>query len=67
MFNVLQTGHFHRFNVLKHTKQYLHFECPSIYAGGIYDEYEGYHNAPGMTIIKSGEDRKFKSLSYIPL
>lgn len=65
MFNVLRTGHYHRFNVLAQTPDYLHYECPSIFTGGLFEEFLGFHSVPAFTILRNFND--ICSIDYRPL
>jgi len=65
MFNVLKTGHFHRFNILAQNPEYLHYECPSIFTGGLFEEFLGYGTIPSFTILENFND--ICSIEYKPL
>lgn len=53
MYNVLKTGHLHRFNILAQTDEYMHYECPSIFTGGFFEESIGFNSVPAITIIQN--------------
>lgn len=53
MYNVLKTGHLHRFNILAQTDEYMHYECPSIFTGGFFEESLGFNSLPAITIIQN--------------
>jgi len=53
MYNVLKTGHLHRFNIMSQTDEYMHYECPSIFTGGFFEEALGYNSLPAITIIQN--------------
>lgn len=65
MYNVLRTGHYHNFNVLQQTPEYLHYQCPSIYTGGLFEESIGYHSVPAITITQNVNG--IASIDYRPL
>lgn len=51
MYNVLRTGHFHGFNVLRQTNETLHYQCPSIFPGNFFSESIGFDAVPAITIV----------------
>lgn len=53
MYNVLRTGHYHSFNVLQQTPEFLHYQCPSIFTGGLFEETIGYHSVPAITVTQN--------------
>ena len=65
MFNVLKTGHFHRFNILEQNPEYLHYECPSVFTGGLFEEFLGFGTIPSFTILENFND--ICSIEYKPL
>lgn len=53
MYNILRTGHYHGFNVLRQTQDNLHFQCPSIFTGNFFSESIGFDAVPGITITQN--------------
>lgn len=53
MYNVLRTGHYHGFNVLRQTQDNLHYQCPSVFTGNFFSESIGFDAVPGITICRN--------------
>jgi len=53
IYNVLRTGHYHGFNVLRQTQDNLHYQCPSIFTGNFFSESIGFDAVPGITICQN--------------
>lgn len=53
IYNVLKTGHLHRFNIIAQTDEYMHYECPSIFTGGFFEETLGFNSLPAISIIQN--------------
>ena len=53
MYNVLRTGHYHGFNVLRQTQDNLHYQCPSVFTGNFFSESLGFDAVPAITICQN--------------
>jgi predicted phosphodiesterase len=53
IYNVLRTGHYHGFNVLRQTQDNLHYQCPSVFTGNFFSESIGFDAVPGITICQN--------------
>lgn len=65
MYNVLRTGHYHSFNILQQTPEFLHYQCPSIFTGGLFEETIGYHSVPAITVVQNLNG--IANINYTPL
>lgn len=65
MYNVLKTGHLHRFNILAQTPEYLHYECPSLFTGGFFEESIGFYSLAAMSIVRNFNG--IARIDYVPL
>lgn len=65
MYNVLRTGHYHGFNVLRQTQENLHYQCPSVFTGNFFSESIGFDCVPGMTVVRHKQGMPM--IDYIPL
>lgn len=65
IYNVLRTGHYHGFNVLRQTQDNLHYQCPSVFTGNFFSESIGFDAVPGITICQNRNG--VPQLDYRPL
>lgn len=65
MYNVLKTGHYHKFDIKVQNQEYLHYECPSIFTGSLFEEALGFGTIPAFTILENFND--ICSIQYVPL
>lgn len=66
IFNLVMTGHFHQFGIIKYDKAFIHVSCPSIFTGNFYSEAMNVNGIPAFLIIENNGKGKPK-INYIPL
>lgn len=56
MYNVMRTGHYHQFNMIAANQDFMHYQCGSIFTGGLFEEFLGFNTLPGITILRNYND-----------
>lgn len=65
IFNVLKTGHYHGFNIINQSLDFLHYQCPSIFTGNFFSESIGFNCLPAFTVVRSVNG--LPHIEYVPL
>lgn len=65
IYNVLRTGHYHGFNILRQTNENLHYQCPSIFPGNFFSESIGFDAVPAITVCQ--HENGIPRVDYRPL